>query len=130
MFLYVLMSTSGNLLVVPIIKLIGMTMALTVWGIFNMLSGWLQGMSVDIIMLPKYTSSFFYSVLLEQHPMCHAFNYSGVAAIVLGLVLVVVFSECLELWISTGPLCLGLSHQKERRRKIIPKREQMRLNHC
>ena len=43
---YVIIAALGNLLVVPIIKLIGMTMALTVWGIFNMLSGWLQGMSV------------------------------------------------------------------------------------
>lgn len=78
------MITSGNLLAVPIIKLIGMTMALTVWGIFNMLSGWLQGMLAPTFHFLQQYIVFFFSVLLEQHPMCHAYNYSGVAAILLG----------------------------------------------
>ena len=33
----------GNLLVVPVVKMIGLTMGLTVWGVTNMLSGWFQG---------------------------------------------------------------------------------------
>ncbi|XP_003391932.1 PREDICTED: transmembrane protein 144-like [Amphimedon queenslandica] len=36
--------TSGNALVVPIIKTIGLTMGLTIWGATNMLSGWFTGM--------------------------------------------------------------------------------------
>ncbi len=35
--------STGNLLVVPIIKLIGLTMGLTVWGVTNMLAGWFTG---------------------------------------------------------------------------------------
>jgi len=57
MFDNVPMLTSGNLLAVPIIKLIGMTMALTVWGIFNTLSGWLQGLSVKLIYWIIFTCS-------------------------------------------------------------------------
>ncbi len=34
---------AGNLTVVPIIKMIGLTMGLTVWGVANMLSGWFSG---------------------------------------------------------------------------------------
>ncbi len=30
-------------MVVPIIKMIGITMGLTVWGVTNMLSGWFTG---------------------------------------------------------------------------------------
>ena len=33
----------GNLLVVPVVKMIGLTMGLTVWGVTNMLNGWFQG---------------------------------------------------------------------------------------
>ena len=35
--------TTGNLMVVSIIKMIGLTMGLTVWGVTNMLSGWFTG---------------------------------------------------------------------------------------
>ena len=35
--------TTGNMLAVPIIKLIGMSMALLIWGSSNMLMGWLTG---------------------------------------------------------------------------------------
>jgi hypothetical protein len=35
--------TTGNLAVVAIIKMIGMTMGLTLWGVTNMLSGWVTG---------------------------------------------------------------------------------------
>lgn len=34
---------AGNLLVVPVVKMIGLTMGLTVWGVTNMLNGWFQG---------------------------------------------------------------------------------------
>ena len=37
-------SLTGNALVVPIIKTIGLTMGLTIWGATNMLSGWFTGM--------------------------------------------------------------------------------------
>lgn len=33
----------GNLMAVPVIKLIGLTMGLTTWGVTNMLSGWFTG---------------------------------------------------------------------------------------
>ena len=35
---------AGNLMAVSIIKMIGLTMGLTVWGVTNMLSGWVTGM--------------------------------------------------------------------------------------
>jgi len=35
--------TTGNLMVVPIVKMIGLTMGLTLWGITNMLAGWVTG---------------------------------------------------------------------------------------
>ena len=35
--------TTGNLMAVSIIKMIGLTMGLTVWGVTNMLSGWFTG---------------------------------------------------------------------------------------
>ena len=35
--------TTGNLMAVSIIKMIGLTMGLTVWGVTNMLSGWFIG---------------------------------------------------------------------------------------
>jgi len=34
-------------MVVPIVKMIGLTMGLTVWGVTNMLSGWVTGMWVE-----------------------------------------------------------------------------------
>ena len=34
---------SGNALVVPIIKMIGLTMGVTIWGVSYMLSGWIIG---------------------------------------------------------------------------------------
>ena len=33
----------GNIMVVPIIKMIGMTMGLTLWGVTNLLAGWMTG---------------------------------------------------------------------------------------
>lgn len=44
----------GNLLVVPIIKLIGLTMGLTVWGVTNMLAGWFTGVWVHSPHTPPY----------------------------------------------------------------------------
>ena len=38
----------GNLLVVPVVKMIGLTMGLTVWGVTNMLNGWFQGKYVSM----------------------------------------------------------------------------------
>jgi len=35
--------TTGNMMAVPIIKLIGLSMALLIWGSSNMLMGWLTG---------------------------------------------------------------------------------------
>ena len=33
----------GNLFTVPVIKLIGLTMALTIWGVANLVIGWIAG---------------------------------------------------------------------------------------
>lgn len=36
-------SPSGNIVCVPVIKMIGLTMGLTVWGSTNLLAGWISG---------------------------------------------------------------------------------------
>ncbi|XP_064405556.1 transmembrane protein 144-like [Halichondria panicea] len=61
--------TTGNLLVVPIIKLIGLTMGLTVWGVTNMLAGWFTGV-----------------VILDQEVSCPGLNYGGVAVVVVSVI--------------------------------------------
>lgn len=38
------MTITANVLTVSIIKMIGLTMGLTVWGATNLLSGWVSGM--------------------------------------------------------------------------------------
>ena len=42
-YMYCMSINVGNLLVVPVVKMIGLTMGLTVWGVTNMLNGWFQG---------------------------------------------------------------------------------------
>ena len=37
---------TGNVLTVPIIKMVGMSMGLLVWGMCNMLTGWATGASM------------------------------------------------------------------------------------
>lgn len=39
----VIFGYQGNIMVVPIIKMIGMTMGLTLWGVTNLLAGWMTG---------------------------------------------------------------------------------------
>ena len=51
---------------VPIIKMIGLTMGLTVWGVTNMLTGWIIG-----------------TFILKQSMTCPGVSYGGVALVVI-----------------------------------------------
>lgn len=53
--------TTGNVLCVPVIKTIGLTVGITVWGLSNMFGGWLVG-----------------RFLLNQDPKCQPLNYVGI----------------------------------------------------
>ncbi len=55
----------GNLAVVPIIKMIGLTMGLTVWGVTNMLTGWVIG-----------------TFVLKQDMTCEYVSFGGVALVI------------------------------------------------
>ncbi|CAI8041520.1 Transmembrane protein 144, partial [Geodia barretti] len=61
--------TTGNLMAVSIIKMIGLTMGLTVWGVTNMLSGWFIG-----------------TVILKESMKCAPLNYSAVAIVVISVI--------------------------------------------
>jgi glucose uptake protein GlcU len=61
--------TTGNLMAVSIIKMIGLTMGLTVWGVTNMLSGWFTG-----------------TVILKESMECAPLNYSAVAIVVISVI--------------------------------------------
>lgn len=62
----VAMCGAGNLAVVPIIKMIGMTMGLTVWGVTNMLTGWVIG-----------------TFILKQSMTCKEVSYGGIALVII-----------------------------------------------
>ena len=88
----------GNLMVVPVIKTIGLTMGLTVWGLTNMLTGWFTGVSVSLslsLSLPPslppsvdiYTLfvSLSFRVILQEKVDCSPLNYGGVAVVLIRL---------------------------------------------
>lgn len=58
--------TTGNILCVPIIKMIGLTMGLTVWGSTNLIAGWISG-----------------RFIINQDLNCTKLNYGGVAAVLI-----------------------------------------------
>jgi glucose uptake protein GlcU len=62
--------TTGNLMAVPVIKMIGLTMGLTVWGVTNMLSGWFIG-----------------KVVLKESVDCSPLNYSAVGVVVISVII-------------------------------------------
>ena len=78
-------------MVVPIIKMIGLTMGLTVWGVTNMLSGWFSGryLAPETLYLSSLIFSSFHlpppppRVILKQEVECEKLNYGGVATVVI-----------------------------------------------
>ncbi|KAL5460463.1 hypothetical protein EMCRGX_G033914 [Ephydatia muelleri] len=60
--------TSANILTVSIIKMIGLTMGLTVWGATNLLSGWVSGMFI---------------LRQRESLTCPGINYGGVVLIII-----------------------------------------------
>jgi glucose uptake protein GlcU len=67
----------GNVLVVPIVKMIGLALGMTLWSIATLLTGWISGVFI-----------------FDQEVRCAPLNYTGVLVIIIsGLMLVLVRSD-------------------------------------